>query len=214
MYITDKYIFIHCNKTAGVFVKDFMLENMNAKILKYKHAPIRMLPQKYKNRLTVGCIRNPFEWYLSYFSYHQQNGSFTGLTFEEYLDRACNHSRRLLSLLPRRLMKKHPLLYPPSTKLKIGGYTFHYINYFCKRAIKIFKTGVIKDYSNDLDVVMRVESLRDDMIKTFGFKEKIRAFKKRNTSTHKKYREVYTKKMRQLVEKRDGKLMEYLGYEY
>jgi len=221
MYITDKHIFIHMNKTGGVFVKDWMIANMGAKVLKYKHAPIRMLPDKYiVPRTTIGVTRNPFPWYVSYYHYHQQEaGTYRNISFKEYVLRHTMNPRPLLSLMGKKVRKKFPRLYPPNTKLPMGAWTYHFINYFCYDSIPYFKQepGWAKwNEWHDLDVLWRTETLKRDMTRTFGEKytSRIHGFKKRNRSKHKKYQLYYDNEMIDLVNKREGVLMERLGYEF
>ncbi len=221
MYITDKYIFTHKNKAAGCTIKDFMIEYMGAKILKYKHAPLRMLPEKYRDkRIKIGCIRNPFSWYVSYYCYHRDNGKFLKMTFDQYINDYVKDSRALLSLMPKKLRKKFPLLYPPRTRMPIGAYTFHYINYFSYNALNILKNwdievlkAKIKDVSN-LDVTFRTETLQADMIKEFGYSAELKNFPRKNQSKRKPYKEYFNLETQKLVEERDGILLDFLGYEY
>jgi hypothetical protein len=227
MYLTDKYVFIHKNKCAGVFVKDWMIKHMDAKIIKYKHAPIRMLPEKYrKNRKVIGVTRNPFSWYVSYYHYHQQEaGTYRDMSFKEYVLRHTMNPRPLLSLMGKKVRKKYPKCYPPKTKLKIGAWTYHYVNYFCYQAWEWFEKGFLPWYTksgswmypgHDLDYLWRTETLKRDMIKTFGEKytSRIHGFKKRNKSKHKKYQLYYDNEMIDLINKREGVLMERLGYSF
>ena len=223
MYLTDKHAFIHCNKCAGVFIKDFMTKHMDTTIHKYKHAPIRMLSEKYRKLKKIGAVRNPFAWYLSYYNYHKDNGYYQNLSFEEYIKRNTSNSRNLLSLMPKKLRKKFSKLYPPNTKMPIGAYTFHYINYFCYDAINVLKEW---DYDyfrlninkiSNLDVTFRVERLKVDMLQEFGpqYAGELTKFPKKNVSKSKKhYRDIFTPYLRNKVLRCDGALMEYLGYSY
>jgi len=221
VYLTDKYIFLHKNKCAGVTIKDFMLAHMNAKVLNYKHAPIRMIPEKYRKRIKIGAIRNPYAWYKSYFTYHKDNGYYQNLSFEDYIKQNTSNSRNLLALMPKKLRKKFPKLYPPNTDMPIGAYTFHYINYFCYDAINVlqhwdyeyFKLNINK--ISNLDITFRTETLELDMIREFGFLKEITGFKRRNVSKNRKpYQDFYTPELIKLVEKYDGPLTDYLGYGY
>jgi hypothetical protein len=222
MYTTDKYVFLHMNKCAGVFIKDFMIEYFNATVHKYKHGPIRMLAPKHRGKIKIGCVRNIFDWYVSYYTYHQDNGYFLNISFDKYIRDYTMSPRALLSLMPKKYRKKFPLLYPPKTSLPIGAYTFHYINYFCNDAINVFEHW---DYDyfklninkiSNLDVTFRTETLKDNMEITFGaeYHDDILSFKKRNVSKRKRYQDYFTPDLRALVEARDGALMEYLGYEW
>ena len=217
MYLTDKYVFIHCNKCAGVFVKDWLIQYMDAKVIKYKHAPIRMLPKKYRNKIKIGVTRNPFSWYVSYYHYHTQNGRFKGLSFKEYVLRHASNPRPLLSLMGNKVRSKYPRCYPPQTKLEIGSWTYHFYNYFSYNSWDIFEQGVyMPNVLHDLDYLMRTETLKEDMIKVFGEKytSSINGFQKRNKSSHGAYQKYYDNEMIDLVNKREGVLMERLGYSF
>jgi len=217
MYTTNKHVFIHCNKTGGVFVKDWMIKHLGAKVHRYKHSPIRMLDSKHHNKTKIGCTRNPFSWYVSYYEYLVQNNVLTTMDFPQFLFTYTEHPRALFDFMGRKIRRKYENLYPPKTKLKIGSWTFHYINYFSYNANNILKQKVIAtvDPSN-LDVLMRTETLKKDMIKLFGeeHRESIENFPRKNATKRKPYREYYNDELRSIVEQRDGVLMEYLGYEY
>jgi len=217
MYTTNKYVFIHMNKTGGVFVKDYLIKYMDAKVYKYKHSPIRMLEQKHHNKTKIGVIRNPFSWYVSYYTYLTKNKVLTTMDFPQFLFTYTQHPRALLDFMGRKIRRKYENLYPPRTKLPIGSWTFHFINYFSYDANRIFKEEILApvDPSN-LDVLMRTETLKEDMIKVFGeeHRESIMNLPKKNVSNAKPYQEYYTPELRSFVEQRDGTLMEYLGYKY
>jgi len=217
MYTTNKHVFVHCNKTGGVFVKDWMIQHLGAKVHKYKHAPIRMLDTKHHDKIKIGVIRNPFDWYVSYYTYLTQNKALTTLSFPQFLFTYTEHPRALFDFMGMKIRRKYENLYPPKTKLPIGGWTFHYINYFSYDAIKIFKEEILAPVEpSNLDVLMRTENLKEDMIKVFGeeHRESITSFPRKNVSARKPYQEYYTPELRSRVEERDGILMEYLNYEF
>lgn len=219
MYITDKYVFIHMDKCAGVFVKDFMLKYMDAKVCKYKHAPIRMLPEKHENKIKFGVIRNPFSWYVSFYKYLRQAGHLKGITFDKFVRDYTEHPRALLSLKGK-VLRKFENLMPPRTELEIGAWTFFHYNYFHFQAIDIFKSESSFEIfrlseENSLDKILRTETLRDDLCLLFGlgYLNELDKWKPRNVSQNQKpYQEWYTKETRAMVQERDGHLMEYYGY--
>lgn len=199
-----------------------MIKHMGAKVLKYKHAPIRMLPKKYRDRTIIGCVRNPFSWYVSYYTYHRTNGYFNNISFDKYINDYTKSPRALLSLMPPKVRKRFPLVYPPDTKMEIGAFTFHYINYFSYKAFDILRNWDVEKLEeniakvSDLDVMWRTESLNKYMIATFGEKYggKINNFPRKNVSNKKPYQEFYTPATIDMVESRERILLEYLKYEY
>lgn len=217
MYLTNKYVFIHMNKTGGVTVKDWMIKHFGASVHRYKHAPIRMLDSIHHGKTTIGVIRNPFSWYVSYFEYLTQNGILTTMKFPQFIFTYTQHPRALLDFMGKKVRRKLENLYPPRTKLKIGSWTYHYINYFSYDAKDILreKKPLLADPSN-LDVLMRTETLTEDMVTTFGeeYRESIENFPRKNVTKRKPYQEYYNDELRTIVEHREKTLMECLGYEF
>lgn len=211
MYVTNNFIFIHLNKAAGVFVKDWMIRYLSAKQIRYKHSPIRMLPKEHYNKIKIGCIRDPFKFYESYFKYLVQEKKITTLDFEQFVYIYTQNSRSLLDFMGRKVRKQYENLYPPKTTLPIGAWTFHYINYFQFNSRKTL-AGDGDILHNDLDYLMRTETLQEDMIKVFGehYRECIEYFPRRNVS--KSVDIKWTPGMKKMVKLRDGELMEDLGY--
>lgn len=197
MYVTDKYVFIHCQKTGGLFVKYWMYKYLGARLHIYKHVPIRCLGEKHKHKTIIGIVRNPFDWYVSYWVYMRKYRKIsTG--FEEFLHTYTEQPLKLMELM----REKYPGLYPPSPKEPIGAWTFFLTNYYGK--------GI------QLDVIFRTENLQEDMIKLFGeeHRESILEFPVNNKMRHKHYSKYYTPELRLLVESKDGELMQYLNYRY
>ena len=222
MYVNDKYVFIHHNKNAGVFVKDYMLANIpKTKVIVYKHAPLRCLPERHRKKIKIGVVRNPFEWYVSFFSYHKANGYYPKLSFEQYIRKHLDNSRGLISKAQKKnVLNKNAKIYPPSARyLDIGSCTYHYIHFFSYRAVKILKEWKNDIFEHcfpeisDMDTLFRQERLYTGMTKFFN-DPKILALDRKNESKHKHYREYYTPELRRLVEKKDEALLKYYGYEY
>ena len=218
MYVTKDFVFIHMNKCAGVFVKDFMKRYLGATTNRYKHAPIRMMENKHRHKTTIGCTRHPYGWYVSFYTYLENNIGFK-MGFDEFIKTYTEHSRALLSLGGKGIRRKFENLYPPRTNLPIGAYTYFFINYFSNHARAIFTQWDIKAlkrnkeyFLKDIDHLMRVETLREDMIKVFGekYREAIENFPRKNASVNKP---TLTDEHKAIIKERDSILMEYLDYE-
>jgi len=223
MYVTDKYVFIHLNKNAGVFVKDFMRKNFKTKIKVYKHAPLRCIRESDRGKIKIGVIRNPFSWYVSFYHYHKENGYYPKLTFEQYVKLHLENSRKLISKAQKKnVLDKNAKIYPPSTKMDIGSCTFHYIHFFSYKAVEILKTWTRERLGenfgrvSNINTMLSCENLKNDMIGLFGekFRKELESAPKKNTTKHKPYQEYYTPELRRLVEEKDGILINYYGYKF
>lgn len=211
MYISSEYVMVHNQKTGGVFLKDWMIRYLGATEHRFKHAPLRMLDSKHYSKKKIGCIREPFGWYKSYFTYLTQQHRLRTLDFEQFIYTYTQNPRSLFDFMGKKVRRQYENLYPPKTSLPIGAWTFHYINYFQFNSRKTL-AGDGDILHNDLDYLMRTETLQEDMIKVFGehYREYIECFPRRNVS---KLVDIkWTPELKQLVIDRDGQLMEYLGY--
>ena len=229
MYITDKYVFVHCQKTGGMFVKYWMIKNLGARRYLYKHVPLRFLEEKDRDRIKIGIVRNPYAWYVSYYTYMVRHKKIKG-TFREFLLWYLYHPRDLLVIMK----EKFKGIYPPETELPIGAWSYYFINYFSFEALRIFRWSkmywkyqvepvdemsyeeIRQVFLNDLDVLMRTENLREDMIKLFGeeHRESIYSAPDKNVSHHDHYMHYYDKELIDLVRARDGVLMDHLDYRF
>lgn len=65
MFISDELIFLQLQKTAGTHIAALLSEHLQG-WMKGKHGPLDFDPG---NRLVVGSVRNPWDWYVSLWSY-------------------------------------------------------------------------------------------------------------------------------------------------
>lgn len=67
MLVTDKFVYIHLERTAGNFVADFLkLFFPRSKTIGY-HYTRAMLPASHRSLPIVGFVRNPWDWYVSFY---------------------------------------------------------------------------------------------------------------------------------------------------
>ena len=80
---------------------------------------------------------------------------------------------------------------------------------------EVFK-GDDYNLDNNLDHLLRQDTLKEDMVKLFGekYRKSIMSFKKRNKSKHRGYQHYYTPELRALVEQRENILMRLFRYEF
>jgi hypothetical protein len=105
MFVTDHFVFLHLHKTAGTsfnaFIENFFPGNLR---LGY-HLPLRVLPPEWSHLPTLGLVRNPWDFYISWYSFQMQkersNPLFNVVSDNRSLDFNCT-IRRLLSLCDNR----------------------------------------------------------------------------------------------------------------
>lgn len=101
MVVTSAFTFIHLHKSAGTFVNNFIARFFKEiKIIGY-HIPARFIPQEFHSLPIIGCIRNPWDFYVSwyFFQLQKQQSSPLFLTVSDDKTRDFNGTmERLLSL--------------------------------------------------------------------------------------------------------------------
>jgi hypothetical protein len=66
MIATDHFTFVHLHKSGGSFVSQFLLRFFpSARRIGY-HYPLAAMPPVLRSRPVLGCVRNPWDFYVSY----------------------------------------------------------------------------------------------------------------------------------------------------
>jgi len=228
MILHDKFIYIHLQKTGGTFISDFLLKHLKTSQLLGKHSTVSMLNgDLMENKIIVGSIRNPFEWYVSHYHYQKQGDLFL---FKNVLNSPKNFNEYLNRLLDKgyNSSKKDVLFKKEDNtidydKIDIGNYTINFIRSYCMNIgetvndISVFKTNLVGGE------FIRNENLRNDIAtitKNLGIElnensnNKLMNSKKMNTTNHKHFKEYYTSDLINLVKKNDYTLLNYFNYEF
>ncbi len=70
MITTDKFAFIHMHKTGGQSIIHTIEQCMPSfRDIGY-HYPLHLLPPEYSDLPIVGMVRNPWDWYISWYAYN------------------------------------------------------------------------------------------------------------------------------------------------
>ena len=77
MIVSDKLVFIHMHKTGGQFVSRALLDHVGGSRVIGYHWPRKNLPVKFRGLPLLGFVRNPWDWYVSWFCFNQQKTSNT-----------------------------------------------------------------------------------------------------------------------------------------
>ena len=65
MFISDKIVFIHLQKTGGVHISQLL-----SKLLEGEKQPGHLqVDPEYHSRFIIGSMRNPWDWYVSLWAY-------------------------------------------------------------------------------------------------------------------------------------------------
>jgi len=228
MIVTNKFVFVHLPRSGGTFVSEVIRKFFpSAHEIGY-HLPRTLLPREYSHLPVLGAVRNPWEFYVSWYhhvwprdaasiliSWVTENGKlgFLGTT-RNALNLGVNDERLdvLIERLPEQVDYSRRNI-PNITKEAMRGVRGTGVGYYTFRFNHLF--GNVDDV-----FVCRLETLRQDLV---GFFEGIGAatdelrdyvlrVEKKNTSEHRHYCAYYTPELAELVSLRDRPLIERFGY--
>ena len=74
MICTPTFSFIHLHKTGGQSINELLLSHIpEAKEIGY-HLPVAHLPSEARSLPVIGVIRNPWDWYVSWYAFNNLRG--------------------------------------------------------------------------------------------------------------------------------------------
>lgn len=228
MIVTDKFVFVHLPRSGGTFVSEMIWKFFpSAHEIGY-HLPRTLLPREYSHLPVLGAVRNPWDFYVSWYhhvwprdaqttliAWVTDNGKldFTG-TLLNALNFGVNNSRldALLELLPDQVDYNKRNI-PNITKDAVHRVRGTGVGYYTFRFNHLFG-------NTDDMFVCRFETLRRDLITFFDaigvmtgeLRDYILHSEKQNTAEHRHYSTYYTPELANLVSNHDQQLIERFGY--
>ena len=229
MIVTGRFVFLHLHKSGGSFVNEFLLRHVSdARAIGY-HLPRRMIPAIYEGLPALGLVRNPWSYYVSWFTFQSnrptRNVLFNVLSDNGRLDFKST-IRNMLELgaggpLLQPLIDGLPSVYTnrglnlpgfavePLRNSGLGFYSFLY--------------GHLYGGGSGLLRVGRMEYLRSDLLALLtavgqpvgeAARSHLLTEGPRNASQHAAYTRYYDDALRDLVAERDAGLIEQHGYRF
>jgi hypothetical protein len=228
MIVTEKFVFVHLPRSGGTFISEVIRKFFpSAREIGY-HLPRTLLPRQYSHLPLLGAVRNPWEFYVSWYhhvlprdaatpliSWISENGKIGFIdTARNALNFGVNNERLdvLMEMLPEQVDYRKRNI-PNITKdalrkargTGVGYYTFRF-NHLFGDADDLF--------------VCRFENLTQDLVGFFAgigaatdeLRDYVLRSDKKNTSEHLHYSAYYTPELAQLVLTRDRQLIERFGY--
>jgi hypothetical protein len=229
MIATSRFVFLHLHKSGGTFVNECLKRFIpDARHVGY-HLPRTMIPAEYAGLPVLGFVRNPWSYYVSWYSFQSErpnpNFLFRILSDDGRLD-FDKTLRNMLglgagSIRLDMVIRALPATYSnqglnlpgfalaPIRDTRLGFYTYLY---------RYLYTGAGKPV-----IVGRLEELRDEflpMLASVGqpVSDEMRRYVEEespsNTSTHTAYTEYYDDALRDLVAERDAEVIARHGYRF
>ncbi len=229
MIVTDKFVYLHLHKSGGTFVNECLMRFFpSAKMLGY-HLPHHMIPTEFAQLPTLGFVRSPWSYYVSWYAFQSQMAQPNALfrvvsenrsldfqgTLRNMLDLGSNNAMldRLVGLLPNAY---------GSQGLNLPGFALEPIR-GCGKGLYSYLFDYIYGGGETEAVLGRVENLRADLLGfletidgslTPPLREFIEEAAPRNRSRHDAFRGYYNEETAALVGERDSLVVERFGYSF
>jgi len=230
MIVTDKFVFVHLPRSGGTFITDVIMRFFpSAHEIGY-HLPRFLLPVEYSRLPVLGAVRNPWDFYVSWYyhvwprdaattliSWVTENGTqgFEGST-RNALNLGVNNERldALIDQLPEQVnygKRNIPNITKDAMRrvrgTGVGYYTFRF-NHLFGNADDIY--------------ICRTENLRKDLVGFFEevgvltaeLREYVLNSDKKNTAEHRHYSTYYASELAELVSLRDRQIIEKFSYSF
>jgi hypothetical protein len=227
MIVTPRFVFIHLHKSGGTFVNECLLRFVPAARRLGYHRPRSCVPREYAHLPVLGFVRNPWSYYVSWYSFQksrpQQNALFRVLSGDGRLDFDAT-IRNMVSLA------FEPKLLQAAVDALPATYTDRGLNLPGPALAPILGSGLgfysyLSSYmfgrSADDLILGRMESLRIDLPRALdvlgepmndAFRQQVRDAAPSNVSPHAAFEDYYSAGLRQLVAERDATVIQRFGY--
>ena len=235
MIITNRFVFIHMHKTGGQTLGGMIKRLMkNHQDVGY-HYPRAEIPPESGDLPVVGIIRNPWDWYVSWFAFNRRpkinNQLFNVIsdggsgTFKSTVTNLIHlgsdrpeskqHRDDLLHMLPETLEGNRGVGLAKESIRDIAGSEAGYYSWLFERMLGNVDDGQtfvgrFENLQKDFLSIMQQLSVEetDAMRKDFGERER------RNFSRHSHYSHYYDDELRDLVDRRERGLIDKFGYDF
>ncbi len=236
MITTDEFVFIHMHKTGGQSIIHIIEQSVPSFRAIGYHFPHHLLPPKYSDLPVVGMVRNPWDWYISWYAFNIRLDGTNPLFFilsdawqADYKNtlknlinlgadtpRSQNYRNALIEILPESLNSSN----------RGGGLTKDCLRHF-NDDDSGFYSWLFKRMHGDPDskttYIGRFENLRDEFLsimdqlsveETETIREKFNDSARLNESSHSHYSRYYDDELRGLIAQKEVFLIDRYGYKF
>ncbi len=229
MIVTGQFTYIHLHKSAGTFVNTFIQQYFpTGKVIGY-HLPARYIPETHRHLPIVGCVRNPWDFYISWYFFQYQKKQSNALFMAVSEDKTLDFNRtmeRLFSLtdnkpLLNQILEKLPdhfvasgMNIPRSAMANLYGSNLGLYSFLYQWMYRDAPSTpyLVKTEELELGIKQALShmgvSLSDDMLQYLKGKGNA------NTSEHSHYADYYSQEIRDRVSHLDRELIAQHGYQF
>jgi hypothetical protein len=230
MIVADRFVLLHLHKSGGSFANALVLRHCaGARAVGY-HLPHDMIPEGSGHLPILGFVRNPWSYYVSWYAFQQQRprpnllfrvlsregtAGFAG-TIASMLE--LGEREDLLGILAAQLPQDHG-----NQGLNLPGNRLAAIRGTGQGFYSFLHDYMFGDDPRPDRRIGHMESLREElprMLAAVGeplsssFHADVRGMAPLNVSRHEAYADYYDAGLRELVARRDARLIDRYGYRF
>lgn len=229
MIVTDRFVFLHLHKSGGSFVNECLQRFVpGARQIGY-HLPRRLIPEAFAQLPAIGLVRNPWSYYVSWYSFQQQrpqpNALFRILsdggrldfngTVHNMLDLSENDAvlSQLVDVLPRQYgsqgLNLPGFALAPIRGSGLGFYSYLY-EYMYAGSTNTLRVGRMEELPRDLlDLFDGTGQPVSD-----AMREYLLSAPPKNRSQHAPYGSYYDQALRDRIASRDALVIGQYDYSF
>ena len=233
MIVTKRFVFIHMHKTGGQTLGDIIERCIcDHKVIGY-HYPSSEVPPEHLDLPLVGMVRNPWDWYVSWYAFNArpniQNPLYSVVSeggssnFKSTVKALINlgsdhatsrkHRDELIHLLPETLDKNVSVGLTKDCIRSFSDDESGYYSWLFNRMLGIA--------SDDRAIVGKFEILQSNFLnimrqlsvdETESIEQELDKHERKNSSQHSHYSHYYDDELRDLVARKEYRLIERFDY--
>lgn len=235
MIITNRFVFVHMHKTGGQFLNEVIARCFPDQRTVGYHLPRAEVPAESAHLPVVGMVRNPWDWYVSWYAFNKRrginnplfrvvsNGGLEGfkVTVSNLVqlgsDRSASteHREALIRLLPETLDGNRSVGLTRESIRTLAACGRGYYSWLFDR--------MLGGASDDRTFIGRFENLQQDFLaimeqlsvtETESLAREFGQRERKNVSRHSHYSHYYDDESKELVAAKDVAVAEKFGYEF
>ena len=235
MIITEHFVFIHMHKTGGQTLNDIIQRCIPAHRTVGYHFPHNKIPPEFATLPRVGMVRNPWDWYVSWYAFNQRpnirNQLYAIVSDRDQADFKTTVTNLINLGSDGRLSKRHRDelvdLLPESLDNNRGVG----LNKDCIRNFSDNETGyyswlfkrMLGDDHDDQLHVGKFENLQEDFLDIMNrltvmeagdLQREFDKSERKNPSRHSHYSHYYDDELRDLVARKEHGLIQQYDYRF
>jgi len=235
MIATERFVFVHMHKTGGQTINEVISRCIAGHQIIGYHYPHSAVPEQYAQLPIVGFVRNPWDWYVSWYAFNRRPKAVNPLfsicsdggkadfnTTVRNLVNLGNDSVRsgqyrdaLISVLPDNLIGNRGVGLTKTCLRNFEDNDTAYVSWLFIRMLGLA--------NQEKTYIGRFENLGSDFVKilnrldvpqTEGIEHALNRTRPINSSSHSHYSHYYDEELRELINHKDSYLINRFNYSF